>query len=102
MSLLTTALGLMASAVTVSALAEPGCQKISIVTEEYPPFNYTEDGHEKGLATDVVLAVLKQMGMQADIRSLPWARAYDTAVNGKDVMIIRSRGRRSARSCSSG
>ncbi len=87
MSLFRTGLGLIASVVSVSALADPACQNVSIVTEEYPPFNYTEDGHEKGLATDVVLAVLRQMGMRADIRSLPWARAYDTAVNGKDVMI---------------
>jgi polar amino acid transport system substrate-binding protein len=58
-----------------------------IVTEELPPYNMTADGQVTGLSTDVVRAVLKEVGMQAPIQSMPWARAYNMALNSENVLI---------------
>ncbi len=60
---------------------------VRILTEEFPPYNYTAQGKITGLATEVVEAVLKEMGLQGQIQSMPWARAYETARNTPGVLI---------------
>ncbi len=61
--------------------------EIRIVTEELPPYNMTEDGRVTGMSTEVVQAVLEEIGVQASIQSMPWARAYDIAQNAENVLI---------------
>lgn len=60
---------------------------IRIVTEELPPYNMTQGGRLTGMSTEVVQAVLKEIGLQASIQSMPWARAYDIALNSENVLI---------------
>lgn len=60
---------------------------IRVVTEELPPYSMTIDGKPSGLATEVVQALLDEVGEQSSIQSMPWARAYDTALNGHNVLI---------------
>lgn len=60
---------------------------ITIVTEELPPYNMTVDGKLTGMGTEVVEAVLAEVGEQARIQSMPWARAYDIALNSENVLI---------------
>lgn len=67
---------------TVSASAG-----ISVVTEELPPYNMTIDGKLTGMGTEVVQAVLDEVGEAAHIQSMPWARAYDIALNSENVLI---------------
>lgn len=62
-------------------------QEIRVVTEELPPYNMTENGKLTGFSTEVVEAVLKEVGVTATIQSMPWARAYDIARNGENVLI---------------
>lgn len=60
---------------------------VRIVTEELPPYNMTRDGKITGLSTEVVQAVLDEVGLRGNIQSMPWARAYDIALNADNVMI---------------
>ncbi|MBW7833424.1 MAG: transporter substrate-binding domain-containing protein [Simplicispira suum] len=60
---------------------------VRILTEEYPPYNYTEQGKITGLSTEVVEAVLGELKMRGDFQSLPWARAYEIARSTPDVLI---------------
>ncbi|MBS68205.1 MAG: amino acid ABC transporter substrate-binding protein [Pseudomonas sp.] len=60
---------------------------ITAVTEELPPYNMTVDGELTGMATEVVKAVLEEAGEDVRIRSMPWARAYDIALNNENVLI---------------
>lgn len=62
-------------------------EPLKIVTEEFPPYNYTEQGKLTGLSTEVVEAVLHELKLQGNFQSLPWARAYDTAKNTPGVLI---------------
>ncbi len=57
------------------------------VTEEMPPFNMTQNGEVTGMATEVVQAVLHQAALEAPLRSMPWARAYDLAQHNSNVLI---------------
>lgn len=60
---------------------------VTVVTEELPPYNMTVDGELTGMATEVVQAVLNELGEEARIQSMPWARAYDIALNSESVLI---------------
>jgi polar amino acid transport system substrate-binding protein len=61
--------------------------ELRVVTEELPPYNMSRDGQITGLSTEVVRAVLKEAGVQAEIQSMPWARAYDLALHSENVLI---------------
>ena len=51
------ALCLSATACSVAHAAQP----VRVLTEEFPPYNYTEQGRITGLGTEVVEAVLKEL-----------------------------------------
>jgi polar amino acid transport system substrate-binding protein len=78
---------LMFAVLACVALRAVADEPLRIVTEELPPYNMTEDGRLTGMSTEVVQAVLKAIDMQADIQSMPWARAYDIALNNENVLI---------------
>lgn len=65
------------------AFAEP----ITVVTEEWPPYSYLEEGKVKGVATDLVRAILDESGLEYTISLYPWARAYDMALNKKNILL---------------
>ncbi|MCQ6255124.1 ABC transporter substrate-binding protein [Pseudomonas sp. Q11] len=60
---------------------------LRIVTEELPPYNMTQNGRVTGMSTEVVQAVLKEVGVEASIQPMPWARAYELALNESNVLI---------------
>ena len=63
------------------------CQEVTIVTEDFPPYNYQENNIIKGLSSNVVLAVLKEINVKAEINFYPWVRAYLYATTQKNHLI---------------
>ncbi|MBF0224241.1 MAG: transporter substrate-binding domain-containing protein [Desulfobacterales bacterium] len=53
------------------ALSEP----LHIVTLQYPPYEYEENGEIKGMATELIREVFRRMNQPIKIELLPWARA---------------------------
>ena len=70
-----------------AALSAAQGQPLRVLTEEFPPYNYTEAGQITGFSTEVVRATLAEAKLQGDFQSLPWARAYTTAQSDPDVLI---------------
>lgn len=62
-------------------------EKITVVTEDWPPYNYEENGKLSGFSTEVVEAVLKGAGLEYGMRIYPWARAYKMAQHDPNVLI---------------
>ena len=63
--------------------------QIQTVTEILPPYQiYNENGMLDGFSTEVINALFKQANAKANIKVMPWARAYSTALNVKNVMIF--------------
>lgn len=62
-------------------------QKIKIVTENYPPYNYIENDKITGFSTEVLLEVLKITDFEYSIEVFPWSRAYMMALNEENVLI---------------
>jgi len=80
-------IGLLALAVLAVA-ASVRAQGITVVTEEYPPYNFL-DGKKKisGMATEVVEEVLKRARLDYKLAIYPWARAYQLAQDAPNVLI---------------
>jgi polar amino acid transport system substrate-binding protein len=60
---------------------------VKILTEEFPPYNFSDRGKLTGFSTEVVEALLKEIKISGNFQSLPWARAYETARDTENVLI---------------
>ena len=78
-------LALLLGLLATSAFAQ--VTPLKVLTEEFPPYNYTENGKITGFATAVVRAVLQEANIEGEFQSLPWARAYETASTSESVLI---------------
>ncbi len=63
-------------------------QTFLAVTEHHPPVQYIEDDLVKGTAVEILLMLLQRSQLQADIQVMPWARAYNKALTGNNVLIF--------------
>jgi len=71
-------------------------QTLTVVTEEWEPYNFTVDGKPSGLAVEMVELLLKEAGIKSEIKFFPWNRAYNMAISDPNVMIF-SMGRNAER-----
>ena len=81
---------LLAAALAASSPAL-AAGRITLLTEENAPFNFTEGGVLKGVAVDLIVAAMKETGQAlspAEIQVVPWARAYDAARNLPGTMLF--------------
>jgi polar amino acid transport system substrate-binding protein len=69
------------------SLAAPATLALTLVTEENPPFNYTEQGKVVGLSTDIVTELGKRSAVPIQIQSMPWEQAYIAAQRDKETCI---------------
>src|SRR5215470_11626060 len=69
------------------SLAAPAAHALTLVTEENPPFNYTEQGKVAGLSTEIVAELGKRSGIPLQIQSMPWEKAYIAAQRDKETCI---------------
>lgn len=72
------------------ALAEapaPSSRPLNIVTEDWPPLNYSEDGEIKGFATDVIRLVMKELKADDPIVVLPGNRGLNVLNKGPRVLF---------------
>jgi len=61
------------------SVAAGSIDEIIFMTEEYPPFNYTENGALKGLAVELLDRMLRNLNSKLtlkDVTVYPWARGY--------------------------
>jgi len=63
-------------------------QTLTIYTEEFPPFNYTNNNQIEGVSTDIVNAVMKKTYFDYSIISIPWARAYKMSQEDPNSLIF--------------
>lgn len=58
-----------------SAFALAAEKKMLLITEEWPPYNYSEAGELKGFSVEIVRRIVKIMDKQYEIKILPSMRA---------------------------
>lgn len=76
-------LGALASLVAGTAAAE-----LQLLTEEAPPTSYLENGELRGMAVEVVQALIARTGDKAQIKLLPWTRGYHLAQQQADTALF--------------
>ena len=64
-------------------------EELSVICQEFPPFNYLDaKGYIVGTSVEIVNEVFKRMGHKANIKLLPWNRAYQKSAGGDASMLI--------------
>jgi polar amino acid transport system substrate-binding protein len=82
---------LLAAVLPGLALSQP----LEVMTEELPPFNFTQNGAIEGITADTLLYILEKAGNPIDrstIKVMPWPRAYE-AVQQKPGTVLFSMAR---------
>jgi polar amino acid transport system substrate-binding protein len=59
---------------------------LRINTENWPPYNYEENGEIKGFSTEIVLSILKELNLNYEIELLPGSRGEKILDEGTRVM----------------
>ena len=69
--------------------SSPWAQVVTVVTEEYPPYNFQDPSSKQimGMSTEVVLEVFKRAKVEVKLDMFPWARAYQMAQDSPNVLI---------------
>ncbi|MBP1927745.1 polar amino acid transport system substrate-binding protein [Methanolinea mesophila] len=73
------------------AASPGGADELKFVTEEYPPFNYVENGTLEGISVDLLAGAYREMNRTlapGRIRMLPWAEAYQAGLDENDTVIL--------------
>ena len=61
---------------------------LSFLTEDDPPFNYSENGKIVGSATEIVQQISARSGQPATIEMLPWETAYGRAQSERNTCLF--------------
>jgi polar amino acid transport system substrate-binding protein len=61
---------------------------LSILTEEYPPFNFTQERKLTGITTQVVQEITRRLGIDDNIEVVPWARGYERLSTEANVVLF--------------
>ncbi|MGD9009967.1 MAG: transporter substrate-binding domain-containing protein [Desulfobacteraceae bacterium] len=73
---------------SVIIVGNANAQTLTIYTEEFPPFNFTEKGKITGVSTEIVRHVMADTGIQYRIQSLSWKETYQRAQEEPNSLIF--------------
>jgi len=62
-------------------------KQLRILTENYPPLSYIENGEVKGYGTDVVNAIQAELEIDFSIELMNWDAAYSSAMRHPNVVL---------------
>ncbi|MFH1137252.1 MAG: transporter substrate-binding domain-containing protein [Pseudomonadota bacterium] len=63
-------------------------EELLVMTENFPPFNYSEDGRAAGFCSLAVREIMKRLGLGGAIQVLPWPRAYQLVQETKNAVLF--------------
>jgi polar amino acid transport system substrate-binding protein len=77
-----TTIGLLGILIVLAAFSGPAMAELAATdlryfTEEYPPYNFQEEGEMQGISVDLLRLIWEEMAVaEQPIRVVPWARGY--------------------------
>ena len=75
-------------AIAAAAIAAMPAAALMLLTEENPPFNFTDKGKLQGSAAEVVREMAARASVPATFEVLPWDKAYVRAQGQKDACLF--------------
>lgn len=91
---------LLAGALCLAVILSAGCtgtgggadlSSLTYVTEDYPPYNYMDNGSVTGIAVDILKEIAADAGTPipaGKIRMMKWDEAYNTALSTPNTVIF--------------
>lgn len=61
---------------------------LRLLSEEFPPVNFSEGGRARGLSVDIVQAIQQRLGQALPIEFMPWARAFREAQDSAPTALF--------------
>jgi polar amino acid transport system substrate-binding protein len=68
--------------------AEVDLSEIKVITSQYEPYSYFQNGKAQGEAVNQAYKIFAQLKFMPTIKVYPWARAYQTALNTPNTLIF--------------
>ncbi|MCX4029832.1 transporter substrate-binding domain-containing protein [Endozoicomonas sp. SM1973] len=68
-----------------------GLDKLTFITESYPPYNFENSGILRGISVDLLVAAAQKVSQPVTrnkIKLYPWARGYRNAVDGPNIVLF--------------
>lgn len=64
-------------------------EALTYITEDFPPYNYVENGTLKGLSVDLLKMIWSELGLKPQkINMLPWSRGYNLLKNRPNTVLF--------------
>lgn len=80
---------LLSLSVSAQSNVSVGWDDIVVLSEDYPPLNYLDEGVEQGSSVEILRRVYQQMGLDGpSIQWVPWQRAYGLVQSQRPVMVL--------------
>ncbi|MFM2590080.1 substrate-binding periplasmic protein [Vibrio sp. TBV020] len=82
---------LFSSFLVISSARSAQINELTYLTEQYPPYNFEQDGLVQGIAVDLLLAIGKQSESTIQLQQInmqPWPRAYRTTLIKPDTVLF--------------
>lgn len=74
---------------TVSPVLGQDVDELIYMTEDYPPWNFEQDGEIRGISPDLLRLIWKKMGYpEQSIELLPWSRGYRLALKNRNHVLM--------------
>ena len=74
-----------------TAPTAPTAGRLVFLSEEYPPFNYHEEGRQAGIAIDLLNETLQRLGngqTAGEVQFLPWDTAYNRTLTEPGTVLF--------------
>lgn len=68
-------------------ISPTSAQTIKAYTEEWPPYNFLQDGEVTGITTEILRATCANAKIQCEFQLVPWTRAYKTVQETPNTLI---------------
>ncbi len=62
--------------------------KLRYISEEYKPFNYSENDVAIGIGPDLLKHICNELNLECEIEFLPWDEGYDEALNTDNGVLF--------------
>ena len=77
--------------VTSVATGETLPGDLKFITEQYPPYNFMENGQLKGISMDLLEQITGRLGIalkKKDVSLVPWEEGYQRTLKRKDTLLF--------------
>jgi len=79
---------LLSVLIPLHVYGQPEQDFFAAVLEDYPPYMYADDNKQPtGLYTAIINHIFERMGVQVEIRAVPWKRVLGYGDGGKAMMV---------------